>query len=65
MRCFENDGYVKSLTLIVGFKNEAGIIFKEELNKWQEKFNTFYTLDKDQIEGWNVSFVTDLVEKIL
>lgn len=45
--CFENDGYVKSLTLIVGFKNEAGIIFKEELNKWQEKFNTFYTLDKD------------------
>ena len=38
--------------------------FKEELNKWQEKFNTFYTLDKDQIEGWNVGFVTDLVEKI-
>ena len=64
VRSMLNECFVKSLTLIVGFKNEAGIIFKEELNKWQEKFNTFYTLDKDQIEGWNVGFVTDLVEKI-
>ena len=62
--CFENDGYVKSLTLISGFKNEEGIIFKEELKKWKEKFTTYYTLDRDKIDGWNVGFVTDYVKEV-
>ena len=62
--CFENDGYVESVTLISGFKNEEGIIFKPELKKWQEKFKTYYTLDRDKIDGWNVGFVTDFVKEI-
>ncbi|WP_250278246.1 anaerobic sulfite reductase subunit AsrB [[Clostridium] colinum] len=61
--CYEQD-LAKSVTLISGFKNEEGIIFREELEKWKNKFNTYYTLDKDKIDGWNVGFVTDFVSKI-
>ncbi len=62
--CYNDDNAVKSVTLISGFKNEEGIIFREELEKWKDKFTTYYTLDKDKIDGWNVGFVTDLVEKV-
>lgn len=60
---YEKD-LAESVTLISGFKNEEGIIFKEELEKWKEKFKTYYTLDKDKKDGWNVGFVTDLVSKV-
>ena len=59
-----NSNDVESVTLISGFKNEAGIVFKDDLNKWKEKFTTFYTLDRDQIEGWNVGFVTEYIGKV-
>ena len=59
-----NSNDVESVTLISGFKNEAGIVFKDDLAKWKEKFTTFYTLDKDQIEGWNVGFVTEYIGKV-
>ena len=59
-----NTNDVESVTLISGFKNEAGIVFKDDLNKWKEKFTTFYTLDRDQIEGWNVGFVNSFVKEI-
>lgn len=62
--CYEHPEDVKSVTLISGFKNEEGIIFREELEKWKDQFTTFYTLDKDQIDGWNVGFVTDYVSKV-
>ena len=57
---------IQSVTLISGFKNEEGIIFRHELEQWKdnEKFTTWYTLDKDQIPGWNVGFVTEYVEKV-
>lgn len=61
---YKDDGYVKSVTLISGFKNEAGIIFKSELDTWKKKFTTYYTLDNDKIDGWNVGFVTELVKKV-
>ena len=64
LRKFYNEDYAKSVTLISGFKNEAGIVFKDELAAWKEKFTTFYTLDRDQIEGWNVGFVTSFVKEI-
>lgn len=59
-----NSKDVESVTLISGFKNEAGIVFKDDLAKWKEKFTTFYTLDRDQIEGWNVGFVTEYIGKV-
>lgn len=62
---FYNDmNSVKSITLISGFKNKESILFKEELNKWKEKFRTFYTLDNDSIEGWNSGLVTNFVKEI-
>lgn len=62
--CYNDPTAAKSVTLISGFKNEEGIVFKEQLAAWKEKFNTFYTLDRDQIEGWNVGFVTQYVSKV-
>lgn len=64
LRKFYKEDYAKSVTLISGFKNEAGIVFKDELAAWKEKFTTFYTLDRDQIEGWNVGFVNSFVKEI-
>lgn len=62
---FYNDmNLVKSITLISGFKNKESILFKEELNKWKEKFRTFYTLDNDSIEGWNSGLVTNFVKEV-
>lgn len=61
---YNTPDYVKSVTLISGFKNEEGIVFKGELDKWKDKFTTFYTLDNDKIDGWNTGFVTDFVAKV-
>ena len=40
---YDQPDYVKSVNLICGFKNEEGIIFKSDLERWKEKFNTIYT----------------------
>ena len=61
---YENPDYVKSVTLISGFKNEEGIIFKEDLERWKERFTTYYTLDRDHKDGWNTGFVTEFVSKV-
>ena len=55
---------VRSVTLIAGFKNEAGIVFQPELDAWKETFNTLYALDADSKEGWRVGFVTQFVKEI-
>lgn len=60
---FEED-YAASVTLISGFKNSAGIVFKNELEAWKDKFTTFYTLDSEKKEGWNTGFVTEYVSKV-
>ncbi len=61
---YDQPDYVKSVTLIAGFKNEDSIIFKGDLDRWKEKFTTYYTLDKDPKEGWNTGFVTEFVSKV-
>ena len=62
---FYNDmNSVKSITLISGFKNKESILFKDELHKWKDKFRTFYTLDNDNIEGWNSGLVTNFVKEV-
>ncbi|MCD8364271.1 MAG: anaerobic sulfite reductase subunit AsrB [Clostridiales bacterium] len=57
---------VKSVTLISGFKNSEGIIFKQELDAWRqnEKFTTWYTLDEESYADWNTGFVTEFVDKV-
>lgn len=61
---YNDENYVKSLNLVIGFKDEDGILFKNELEKWKEKFNTIYTLDKGEKEGWNQGMVTKHLEKL-
>jgi anaerobic sulfite reductase subunit B len=61
---YENPGFVKSVHLICGFKNEGGIMFKPELEQWKEKFNTIYALDKDCKEGFRTGLVTEFVKEI-
>lgn len=60
----ENPGYVKGVHLISGFKNEGGIIFKNDLEQWKEQFHTTYALDTEAKEGWRTGFVTEFVKEI-
>lgn len=62
--CFNEEDAAKSVTLIAGFKNEESIIFSDTLEQWKSKFTTFYTLDRDKIDNWNVGFVTEYVSKV-
>ena len=55
---------MKSVHLISGFKNEDGIIFKHDLDRWKEKFTTIYALDTDRKDGWETGFVTEFVSRI-
>ena len=57
-------GYVESVHLISGFKNEAGIVFHGELEAWKSQFHTTYALDTDPKEGWRTGFVTEFVKEI-
>ena len=45
---WEQEDFVKSVHLISGFKNEDGIIFKHDLDRWKEKLTTIYALDTDR-----------------
>lgn len=62
----DNPSYAKSVTLIIGFKNEEGIIFKDDLKKWRENkhFKTIYTLDNTKIDNWEVGYVSDHINKV-
>lgn len=61
---FEDETYTKGVTLISGFKNEEGIIFKNDLERWKEKFNCIYALDTDQKDGWRTGFVTEFIPEL-
>jgi len=60
----DNPGYCKSVHLISGFKNEEGIVFRSELEKWKENFQYTYALDRDEKEGWRTGLVTTFVKEI-
>ncbi|MBP1889270.1 anaerobic sulfite reductase subunit B [Clostridium moniliforme] len=61
---YNEPNYIESLNLIFGFKNEDGILFKQELEKWKERFNTIYTLDSGEKEGWETGLVTTHLDKL-
>ncbi len=61
---YDNEEYAKDVYLICGFKNEEGIVFRDELEKWKSRFHTTYALDTDSKEGWKTGFVTTFVKDI-
>ena len=53
---------VKSLKIIVGFKNIDGLIFKDEFDRWKEKFDVLITLDNNEgAEDMNQGMVTKYI----
>lgn len=61
---YENPDYTKSVTLVCGFKDEDGILFHSDLERWKERFTTIYALDRTQKEGWRVGFVNSFLGEI-
>ena len=61
---YDEPNYVETLSLVFGFKNSEGILFKNDLDRWNEKFNTIYTLDNDTKEGWETGLVTVHLNKL-
>ncbi|MGL4739459.1 MAG: anaerobic sulfite reductase subunit AsrB [Sarcina sp.] len=59
-----SENEVKSLNLVFGFKNESSILFKDELDIWSKKFNTIYTLDNGQLDGFETGMVTKHLSKL-
>lgn len=58
---YENFDEVKSLKIIVGFKNKDVVIFKNEFDRWREKFDILVTLDSGQEEGMKEGLVTKYI----
>lgn len=61
---YQNPDDIKSLYFIAGFKDKKSILFEEDLENFKTKFNTIYTLDNEQVEGFEVGFVTEHIKKI-
>lgn len=61
---FDDPSYTQSVTLISGFKNEGGVMFKRELELWKEKFTTIYALDNTEMEGFRKGMVTAFVKEV-
>ncbi|MBQ1384300.1 MAG: anaerobic sulfite reductase subunit AsrB [Firmicutes bacterium] len=62
--CVKNEGFVKSVSLICGFKSYDSVLFRNDLEKWNEKFNTWFCLDNEEHEGFNKGFVTAYVDQL-
>lgn len=62
--CADESGFAQSTTLICGFKDEDGIVFNDDLDRWAAKFRTIYALDKAEKPGWRVGMVTKFINEI-
>jgi anaerobic sulfite reductase subunit B len=64
---YRNPKEVNSLTLLLGFKNPANILFADEIAKWEraDHINVILTVDEGD-EDWtgNVGLVTDIVDRV-
>lgn len=63
-KLYREESYAKSVNLIFGFKDENSILFKDDLQLWKEKFNTIYTLDKGEKDGFENGLVTTHLSKL-
>lgn len=61
---FSGELPAKSVSLIAGFKNPEGVLFRAELDAWKEKFHTWYCLDQTEVPGWNKGFVTEYIDRV-
>lgn len=64
-RYYENPTEINSLSIILGFKSPKDILFKEEIERWQKKFDLILTVDKGD-ENWqgNEGLITEFIPGI-
>lgn len=62
---YNNIEKCEKLTLICGFRSPEDVLFKDDLEKWKEKFNIILTVDKaeDSYKG-NVGLVTKYIPEL-
>ncbi len=61
---YDNENICKEVYLIAGFKDEKSALFNEDRKRYTNKFNTIYTLDNSEVDGFEKGFVTEHVKKI-
>lgn len=61
---YDHPDEVKSVTFIAGFKDESAVLFKEDLARFAEKFNTYYCLDNSEAPGFHKGFVTSFIKGV-
>ena len=63
-RMYDGTQPAQSVSLISGFKDAGGVVFRDSLDRWQQKFHTWYCLDNEEAPGWNRGFVTEYLDRI-
>lgn len=60
----QNAGNYEDVTIMLGFRNPDELLFRRDLDKWDDMFNLKLTCDK-KLPGWkgNVGLITELLEK--
>lgn len=54
----------KSVNLIAGFKDPDAVLFTDELEKFKDRFNTWYCLDNTEAPGFHKGFVTNYIKEV-
>lgn len=61
---YKNSNEFKTLKIIAGFKNKDVVIFREEFERWKEKFDLLITLDSGKEDGMEEGLVTKFIPDI-
>lgn len=63
-KCADDKSFVKSTHIIAGFKNQEGVLFKPELDKWVKELDTTLCLDNEEAPGFKKGMVTGFIKDI-
>ena len=61
---YDHPEVCKSVNIISGFKNADAVLFRDEIEKFKERFNMIATLDNEEAEGFETGMVTAHINKI-
>lgn len=62
---YRNMSEVKSIELLLGFKDTSSFLFKEDIDKWRKEMNVVVTLDKGEETKENyIGLVTQHLDKL-
>ncbi|AZV57496.1 anaerobic sulfite reductase subunit AsrB [Clostridium sp. AWRP] len=61
---YDHPDEIKSVNVIIGFKDINCVLFDYDLKKFKSKFNMICTLDNDKAEGFETGMVTAHIKKI-